>query len=160
MLLVALGMSGFWEEPSAVMVVRWLAGFPFPVLARHDPGHAVLLAGALLFLLATTNGVVRAVLTTAGTPVRRSEQRLRGGRLIGPIERLLIFGLAVAGAPTAAALIVSAKSILRFPELARKAETGSSDAPVAEVDFITEYFLLGSLVSWLVALAPTILFKP
>lgn len=76
------------------------------------------------------------------------------------IERYLIFGLAVAGEPTAAALVVSAKSILRFPELSRKArDRGDEDRVVADVDVVTEYFLLGSLTSWLLALAPVVLFR-
>ena len=33
----------------------------------------------------------------------------------------MIFGFVLTGAPTAAAIIVSAKSILRFPELSEKA---------------------------------------
>lgn len=64
----------------------------------------------------------------------------------------------MAGEPTAAALIVSAKSLLRFPEISRT--TSATDRTgVAEVDAVTEYFLLGSLVSWLLALAPVLLFR-
>ena len=54
----------------------------------------------------------------------------------------MIFSLGLAGEPTAAALIVSAKSLLRFPELSR----------ASEIDAVTEYFLLGSLASWGLAL--------
>src|SRR5690606_29978105 len=109
---------------------------------------------------APANGVVRAVLTCVGTPWQRSATRLRGGRLIGALERWLIFGLAIAGEPTAAALVVSAKSLLRFPELSRTGQpppSGSSgvrddeqSAP-ADIDLLTEYLVLGSLVSWVLA---------
>lgn len=83
--------------------------------------------------------------------------------MIGAIERLLIYGLAVVGEPTAAALIVSAKSLLRFPELSKVArqpdggEEGEGSTEAAAVDYVTEYFLLGSLVSWFVALASALL---
>ena len=105
------------------------------------------------------------LLAMAGTAIEGGERRLQGGRYIGAIERLLIFGLAAAGEPTAAALVVSAKSILRFPELSRAARredlrdaggmpAGDDDRPItADVDVIPEYFLLGSLVSWALALA-------
>jgi hypothetical protein len=64
---------------------------------------------------------------------------------------------------TAASLIISAKSLLRFPELLNRvarsddAESSAVSAP-AEVDLVTEYFLLGSLLSWSLALAPALLF--
>jgi hypothetical protein len=64
------------------------------------------------------------------------------------MERLLILGFAVAGQLTAAAIVVSAKSLLRFPEISR------SDR---RIDAVTEYFLVGSMSSWLIALAPTVL---
>ena len=102
---------------------------------------------------------MRAVLAAAGTETQRSEARLRGGRVIGVIERWMIFGLMVAGNPTAAAIVVSAKSILRFPQLSKVVQSAgeqSSDPVVEEqgrVDDVTEFFLLGSLVSWVMAMA-------
>lgn len=72
------------------------------------------------------------------------------------IERWMIFALALAGEPTAAALIVSAKSLLRFPELSKTAESTHDDAGV-DIDAVTEYFLLGSLASWALALAFVVL---
>jgi len=154
-----LGMSFLWTGTYLPEIAAWFDSLPVPFLARLDFGQGTALIGVLVFQLATVNGIVRAVLAAAGTPAHRSELRLRGGRLIGPIERLLIFGLAIAGQPTAATLIVSAKSILRFPELSRQVGVGPSTTAATEVDFVTEYFLLGSLVSWLAALAPAILFS-
>jgi hypothetical protein len=177
-------------EPSS----RWLASLPFPVVASLGLDRFCLTVGVSVVLLATANGLVRAVLTAAGTPIGHSQQRLRGGRLIGPLERLMIFGLAVAGEPTAAALIVSAKSLLRFPELSKTSpatgsrpdadpigerasgDTAGDSAPgqfpngdprpdedpppiTLEIDYVTEYFLLGSLTSWILALAPAILLQ-
>ena len=95
---------------------RWLGRSSFDVLSRATPDRAVLVTGALVALLATANALVRLVLAAVGTEVDEPEQRLLGGRIIGPMERILIFGFAVAGQFTAAALVVSAKSLLRFPE--------------------------------------------
>lgn len=90
---------------------------------------------------------------------RRSiEDELRGGRFIGPLERLIVFGLAVAGQVTAAVVVASVKSLLRFPELsqARASEdqgtTPGSPGP-RRIDYLTEYLVVGSLSSWLLALA-------
>ena len=46
--------------------------------------------------------------------------QLRGGRLLGPMERVLILGLGLAGQLTAAGLVIAAKGLIRFPELQAK----------------------------------------
>jgi hypothetical protein len=90
-----------------------------------------------------------------GTP--QASDRLRGGRLLGPMERLVILGLGLAGEVTAASLVIAAKGLIRWPELqhsGRPAEQGPPPAtPEVSLDEITEYFLVGSFVSWIVALA-------
>ncbi len=63
---------------------------------------------------------------------------LKGGRLIGPLERLLIVVLAFSGAPAIIAALAAAKGIVRFPEIAEDRGTGSK----------AEEFLVGSLASW------------
>lgn len=67
---------------------------------------------------------------------------LRGGRIIGPLERLLIVGLTLAGALPIVAGILAAKGIVRFPEISQDGPGGSK----------AEYFLVGSLVSWSLAI--------
>ena len=78
-------------------------------------------------------------------PAAEAEPPLRGGRYIGPMERVLVLGLGLAGQVTAASIVVAAKGLLRFPEL-------SSETDQAQVHRMTEYFLVGSFASWLVAL--------
>ena len=135
---------------------------PWRQLERVNPELALLLLGTLLFLGPTANAIVKTVMIQIrSVDYDASEQQLKGGRYIGPLERWLIFGLALAGQPTAAALVISAKSIIRFPELQSKAERsadkGSSTSDGAQpraqtIDELTEYFLIGSLLSWLLAL--------
>ena len=143
---------------------------PVRVLARTPPEGLLAVLGVFAVLGATTNGFVRTVLRASGTHVESSEKTLRGGRLIGVLERILIFVLILGGEPTAAALVVSAKSLVRFPELnaARDApgsggadEAGSTDGSSGprEIDYVTEYFLLGSMVSWSVAILPAVLLR-
>lgn len=108
----------------------------------------LLVAGCLLFLLESGNAVVRIALraemgervlpATGDAPTT-----LKGGRLIGPLERILVFALTLAGAYTLLAAVLAAKGIVRFPEISRDGEGGDR----------AEYFLIGSLVSWVTALA-------
>ena len=77
----------------------------------------------------------------ATTPSAGNRPRLPGlenaGRMIGWLERTLLYGLVLAGAPDAAAVVIAAKSIARFPAF--------SDEKFAE------YYLIGTLLSFLIA---------
>ena len=135
---------------------RWLAVTPVGVLEGLSGDEALLLAGVLLVQLSTGNVLVRLVLRATGTvdPTRASGRevpsyRLKGGRLLGPMERLLIVGLGLAGHLTAASVVVAAKGLLRWPEL-QAART--EDPRGAGIHAVTEYFLVGSFVSWMLAL--------
>jgi len=142
---------------------RWLHSSPVPVLRALEPANLVVGLGVLSLHAASTNALVRAVLRASGTEFESSAGRLRGGRVIGMLERWMVFGFAVCGEPTAAALVVSAKSIVRFPELSSaQSDRSTADSDVErtgprEIDHVTEYFLLGSMVSWISALIPAAL---
>lgn len=143
---------------------------------------AVLVVGAAAFLLESANLVVRAALDGEHTwrPVERREleptpadaeradgessasasasaseptaaidrrSAFQGGRLIGPLERILVLMLTLAAAYPLLAAMLAAKGIVRFPEISRGRETGAR----------AEYFLVGSLVSWVIALGAAFL---
>lgn len=157
--LVAL--SG-WASPAQGLFGRWLQWADLPLVgAGAVPSHVLLVAGLLLVNLATANVVVRLVLVGVGAmrPVLpidtdsdpQPSDQLRGGRLLGPMERVLILGLGLAGQLTAAGLVIAAKGLIRFPELQAKRDDRTSVDGVG-IDAVTEYFLVGSFVSWLVAL--------
>ena len=127
----------------------------------------VLLLGALTYLLEAANVVVRAALEreniapapdpsdeahddgaepaieAAVLPKLGPGQVMRGGRLIGPLERAIVFGLTLASAYPLLAAFIAAKGIVRFPEISRDGDGGDR----------AEYFLVGSMVSWVQALA-------
>ena len=113
--------------PPALDVIVALAGFVIAVL----PAGWVI--GRLLHPFAVA---LEAEALTAG-----SRARLPGlenaGRMIGWLERTLLYGLILAGAPDAAAVVIAAKSIARFPAF--------SDEKFAE------YYLIGTLLSFLTA---------
>ena len=68
------------------------------------------------------------------------EGTMRGGRWIGPLERILILLLASVEASAAIAAIVAAKGVIRFPEISQD-KAGQK----------AEEFLIGSFASWILA---------
>lgn len=119
----------------------WLDG---SLLESSSVDWLLLVLGVALVQLSTANIAVRLVLDAVGVPAGDNEKRLKGGRMLGPMERLFILGLGLAGDVTAAAVVVAAKGLLRFPALQRGTQAaGPTD--------VTEYFLIGSFASWLVA---------
>lgn len=135
------------------------ASSAWPALRDASPELGLFVAASFAVMAATANAVVREILLAAGTQIQTSQKQLRGGRYIGVLERWLILGFALAGQPTAAALVVSAKGIVRFPELSatRSERPAHDDAQPRAIDHVTEYFLLGSMSSWVVALLPVTL---
>ncbi|MGL5928318.1 MAG: hypothetical protein ACRCY8_05235 [Dermatophilaceae bacterium] len=155
-----VGLSG-WAGDAAGVFGRWLSWADLPVLDTATPEQVLLVAGLLLTNVATANVLVRVVLVGVGAlrPVQHAHlgprdepaEQLKGGRLLGPMERLLILGLGLAGQLTAAGLVIAAKGLIRFPELQAKRDDTTAVEGVG-IDEVTEYFLVGSFVSWLVAL--------
>jgi hypothetical protein len=65
--------------------------------------------------------------------------------------RLLIVGLGLAGQLAMASAVVAAKSVIRFPEINAKRDKNGHPERVG-IDDVTEYILVGSLASWILAL--------
>lgn len=168
-LVVAALAASSWGTTVGGPLGQWWQGLDWPT-AGTDPTRALLVLGAGLFQLSSGNVVVRLVLQASGTTAPRlpageatgpttgpvpgpatgasgdgDDVALKGGRLLGPMERLLIFGLGLTGNLVAASIVVAAKGLLRFPELQSRRDQ-------AQIHRITEYFLVGSFISWLVAL--------
>ncbi|TIC86418.1 hypothetical protein [Nocardioides sp. GY 10127] len=134
--------------------VTWPAWTSRTLAARWPAADLVVAGGAVLVQLATGNLLVRLLLDAVGVPATSNEKRLRGGRVLGPMERLFVLGLGGVGELTAAAVVVAAKGLLRFPELQRAQLEPRRLAPAPDgPSDVTEYFLIGSFASWLLALA-------
>ncbi|QQR99904.1 MAG: hypothetical protein IPK37_13130 [Austwickia sp.] len=155
-----------WAHPIDGPLVAWLGWAHPPLLAALSPERAVAALAAILAQWGTGNVVVRLVLAGTGVPRTSdgeeftAEQRLKGGRLLGPMERTFILGLGLVGQLPAAAVISAAKGLLRFPELQavhRESLLGPAGTPVRpppgpqRIDTATEYFLVGTFTSWLFA---------
>ncbi|MGE2735562.1 hypothetical protein [Mycolicibacterium vaccae] len=133
-------------------VGRWVSASA--VTGDASPDRVLMATGVLLVQVSTANQLVRLILGSVGA-VRPAGQpqpsdQLKGGRLLGPMERLLIVGLGLAGQLTMATAVVAAKSIIRFPEINAKRDR---DQSAVGIDEVTEYFLVGSFASWIVAFA-------
>lgn len=170
---VALPVSG---APHAA-VAAWYATTAPSVTLNLGWTSAAVTLGVVLFLLRSTNLLVRAAIASRaaarastapesapalrsgaeGWRVRmgawaladiervaasgRAAPQLVGGRVIGPIERLLLIGLGLSGGAAVIAALVAAKGVVRFPEISADRGTGAN----------AETFLVGSLTSWAVA---------
>jgi hypothetical protein len=144
-------LSGLGSDVGG-LVSRW----PSWAGLQVDPGRLLMIIGVALLQLSTGNQLVRLVLSSVGAvkPVGEPQpsDRLKGGRLLGPMERLLILGLGLAGQLAAATAVVAAKSIIRFPEINAETKRKSGNTGSFDISDVTEYFLVGSFGSWIIAL--------
>ena len=139
-LVVAL-LFGQHVPRTEAPIGSWYADLRIPAIETLDLDAAALGLGVVLFLVQSANVVVRAVLRRAGPSVLEEERELQGGRILGPIERVFIFAMALAGQYAAVAAVMAAKGVLRFPEISRDRDDGTR----------AEYVLVGSFVSWALA---------
>lgn len=108
----------------------------------HWLGLAAIVLVALAVAWWPAASLVRRLLDSVDLGEENELSRAGLGRWIGRFERALIVILMIAGALTAVGLVVTAKSILRFPEI-----TGKDPAVTPE------YVLVGSLASWSMGVA-------
>lgn len=143
-----------WRRPNRVitttaaallavaLLVAALLPAPAPV-----PVSAITTVAALVAAVAGGGPVVRALLDRTafeeegvhGGIVVGEREVLRGGAVIGLLERLAVAGSVVAGVPEALAVIIAIKGVGRFTEL----ENGA----------VRERFIVGTLASWIWAAA-------
>lgn len=126
----------------------WYDGLAVPRLDVVPLDRAALGLGVVIFLATAANVVVRRVLQATGPRMLAQGDDLRGGRVLGPLERWFVFACGVSGNLVAIAVVVAAKGILRFPEISRDDPDGLR----------AEYVLVGSFVSWALALVLVPLF--
>ena len=133
LLLVGHGVSG-WAE-------RW-----WNIL--------LLLAGALAVTgggpLTTSVMALADRRSTRAQSTQKAGEVLRGGALIGALERMAIYASLVAGWPEGIAVVLAIKGLARYPEL-RSPDQPASVTPQA----VAERFIIGtfSSVLWAVACA-------
>ena len=120
------------------------------ILPEGAPAVVVAITTVAALLIATAGGspVVRLLLDRTtfdeqegvhGGIVVGERELLRGGEVIGLLERLAVAGAIIAGFPEALAVIIAIKGVGRFTEL----ENGA----------VRERFIVGTLGSWIWAAA-------
>lgn len=151
--MLVLGAAVFLLESSNLVVRAALDGEhtwrPIDVSPSADTAPAGVPASAAtdVTAVAETTADTAAGDSPAVAPLTDPRSGFKGGRLIGPLERTIVLILTLAGAYPLLAAMLAAKGIVRFPEISRDGETGAR----------AEYFLVGSLVSWVIALGAAFL---
>jgi hypothetical protein len=126
-------------------LAHWYERLPFDFASSKaiPVDQFVLGVGVFLFLLVTSNQIVKLVLATTDAKNLKENELPKGGRLLGPMERLIVVAAVVAGDPAGAGFVVAAKGLLRFPEVNRPTNTNIHE--------LTEYLLVGTFTSVLIA---------
>lgn len=141
-ILLAIGLQPL-NAVVASPLEEWYRSLTLQLPIAPTVEGGVLLLSVLVFHFGTANVIVRLVLRlplATNAPAETS-----GGRLIGSLERVLIFFLALAGEALAIGAVIAAKGLLRFPEISTPSEGESIGNKAEQV-------IVGSLLSWLLAL--------
>lgn len=129
----------------SIFVVWYLmfkpAGSDFSVLASSN---IWVYATALLLLTAVSNIVIQVVMSIWSKALNdgKDQSLSNAGKYIGMLERLFVFTFVITGHWSAIGFLLAAKSVFRFGDL-----TESKDRK------LTEYILIGTLLSFGIALA-------
>lgn len=122
-----------WFYPTIGDIPSWMEG-----------GTAWIYATALIFLTAVSGIVIQVVLSTWAKVLNVSdgESLNNAGKYIGILERLFVFTFIVTGHWEGVGFLLAAKSVFRFGDLKE-----SKDRK------LTEYILIGTLLSFGIAIA-------
>lgn len=125
---VLLAVSGS-AEPVEGKLATWYDNLEFGFAREVSVGQFALGVGAACFLLATGNRIVRFLLMATEVRLLKSEGTLRGGRILRPMERLIVAAALISGGIAGAGFVIAAKGLLRFREIRPEAHpTGTSDS--------------------------------
>jgi hypothetical protein len=127
--------AGLWADPAVLARLPTFVRLP----------EAMALVAGLLATVWTGGYAVRELMAGLKLPIDPATDTSlpQGGQLIGRLERLMILMLLLADQPDGIGLLIAAKSILRFNELAREASDRRA----------SEYVIIGTLASFAWAIA-------
>lgn len=123
---------------------------PFTLQSNLMFTPAVLLFLICILLVTSVSAILmRLVMSRWLLPDDKPEDSLpHAGKYIGMLERLLVFGFIALGQWSAIGWLIAAKSILRFSDLSR-----------AKDRKLTEYVLIGTLLSFTMAIVTGLLYS-
>jgi len=136
-------LMAFVADQGAHLIATAAIAAAFPGLFSHAlwagqswlPGTLALIAGAIVTIRA--GGFAVGLLMARFDDSAPPEGLPEGGRLIGQLERGVIFLLVLAGQPAAIGFLIAAKSILRFEAVSKDGANPKS-----------EYVIIGTLASF------------
>lgn len=137
-LLVIFGIW-FWVDKEAFSLVSML-------FTQHN-----LLLLLCLFMLTQPSAIIIKMLIAGWLPENESKEKktlANAGKLIGILERLFVFGFVVSGNWSGIGFLLAAKSVFRFGDLKEK-----------EGIKFTEYILIGTLLSFGLAMLVSLLYQ-
>lgn len=130
-----------------VIVAIWLK-IENPILDFQFSREHLLIVTALIFITTPTSVIIKHLISqwTPTTSSVSADSLQNAGKFIGMLERLLVFTFAVTNNWEAIGFLIAAKSVFRFGDL--------KDAHDLK---LTEYVLIGTLLSFGIAIAASLL---
>lgn len=136
----------------SVIAIVLFCYFPEDFKWLYFSHSKVLLTVTALLLITSVSGILLKVLLSRWNVEVDEENKYQGmddaGKYIGMLERLFIFFFVVIGQWTGLGFLITAKSIFRFNDLSRNKDRQ-----------FTEYILIGTLMSFGVAISIGLIYK-
>lgn len=131
------------------LIWLWFEGKPFPVYIFQNKGFLLLLTGIVFLTSPVSFGVKIFISKWTPEPQGQDSDSLQSaGKYIGFFERLLVFIFIIINQWAAVGFLLAAKSIFRFGDLKE-----------AKDRKLTEYVLIGTLLSFGTAIFMALLFR-
>lgn len=141
-----------------MLLIVYFVTRPDLLVSDNIKNHLVILITGIVVLLTPSSVIVKLILSKWAPSTEISSDKietkslLHAGKMIGFLERLLVFVFILANQWSAIGFLVTAKSVFRF-----------SDLKIGQDRKLTEYILIGTLLSFGIAiitgLITSILFK-
>ena len=149
--LILIIISLFFSRGAGLTFNNWCLSLAQDTFREFNPEmnisisglHLIIILTGIFFLLNEANFFIRFIFEISGKiPVTKTNEpdktELNAGRIIGILERLIIFFFVTIGQFAAVGFVIAAKSIVRYKEL--------------EDRNFAEYVLIGTLLSSLLAI--------
>lgn len=129
------------------LVWNWIYDAGFTFFPAWQPEYWLLLT-AVIFLTVPASSIIQHLMLRWSDSIEesQSESLQDAGKYIGILERLFIFGSILTGFWQTVGFLIAAKSVFRFGDLTK-----------AKDRKLTEYILIGTLLSFGIAMATAIL---
>lgn len=129
-----------------------------PMIPEDISTYSIVLVGWVV-LMFPVGSLIGSYLKGKEPPEYQNPGLEKAGRTIGQLERTIVYIFYLGGSLEGIAFLVVAKSIYRFGDLS-KAHSKDPDNNDSEVTFsVSEYIILGSLLSYTMAIVGGIIIK-